>query len=131
LRLGAFDALVGINCCAKASTFRMRAGRDPRRRRKDFAWQTSLVQTIGRAARNVDGKVILCADQITGSMERAIAETDRRREKQVDPTPTTSRREHQEIHRRHHEQRLRARPCGDRRRWHGGSASGTMEAGTA
>src|SRR4029077_1724492 len=41
-------------------------------------------QTIGRAARNVDGKVILYADQITGSMQRAIAEDDRRREKQVE-----------------------------------------------
>jgi excinuclease ABC subunit B len=46
--------------------------------------ETSLIQTIGRAARNVDGKVILYADQITGSMTRAIAETDRRREKQVE-----------------------------------------------
>jgi excinuclease ABC subunit B len=46
--------------------------------------ETSLIQTIGRAARNVDGKVILYADQITGSMQRAIAETDRRREKQVE-----------------------------------------------
>jgi excinuclease ABC subunit B len=46
--------------------------------------ETSLIQTIGRAARNVDGRVILYADQITGSMERAIAETDRRREKQVE-----------------------------------------------
>ncbi len=45
--------------------------------------ETSLVQTIGRAARNVDGRVILYADGMTGSMERAIAETDRRREKQV------------------------------------------------
>ncbi|MEL6948280.1 MAG: UvrB/UvrC motif-containing protein, partial [Pseudomonadota bacterium] len=45
--------------------------------------ETSLVQTIGRAARNVDGRVILYADSMTGSMERAIAETDRRREKQV------------------------------------------------
>ena len=44
--------------------------------------ETSLVQTIGRAARNVDGRVILYADKITGSMERAIGETDRRREKQ-------------------------------------------------
>ena len=42
------------------------------------------MQTIGRAARNVDGKVILYADRITGSMERAMAETDRRREKQVE-----------------------------------------------
>jgi excinuclease ABC subunit B len=46
--------------------------------------ETSLVQTIGRAARNIDGRVILYADQITGSMERAIAETDRRRERQVE-----------------------------------------------
>ena len=45
--------------------------------------ETSLVQTIGRAARNVDGKVILYADGMTGSMERAIAETNRRREKQL------------------------------------------------
>jgi excinuclease ABC subunit B len=44
--------------------------------------ETSLVQTIGRAARNIDGHVILYADGITGSMERAMAETDRRREKQ-------------------------------------------------
>uniref|UniRef100_UPI00286AA956 UvrB/UvrC motif-containing protein n=1 Tax=Brevundimonas sp. TaxID=1871086 RepID=UPI00286AA956 len=44
--------------------------------------ETSLIQTIGRAARNVDGRVILYADRITGSMERAIAETNRRRERQ-------------------------------------------------
>jgi excinuclease ABC subunit B len=44
--------------------------------------ETSLVQTIGRAARNVDGRVILYADQITGSMKRAMSETDRRRAKQ-------------------------------------------------
>src|SRR5262249_49437520 len=44
--------------------------------------ETSLVQTIGRAARNIDGRVILYADGVTGSMERAIAETNRRREKQ-------------------------------------------------
>src|SRR4029077_2062830 len=45
--------------------------------------ETSLVQTIGRAARNIDGRVILYADTVTGSMERAIAETNRRREKQT------------------------------------------------
>jgi len=45
--------------------------------------ETSLIQTIGRAARNVDGKVILYADAVTGSMQRAIAETERRREKQA------------------------------------------------
>ncbi|PNB48691.1 excinuclease ABC subunit UvrB, partial [Pseudomonas sp. FW305-130] len=44
--------------------------------------ETSLIQTIGRAARNVDGRVILYADRITGSMERAMNETNRRREKQ-------------------------------------------------
>jgi excinuclease ABC subunit B len=44
--------------------------------------ETSLIQTIGRAARNVDGRVILYADKITGSMERAIGETERRRAKQ-------------------------------------------------
>jgi excinuclease ABC subunit B len=46
--------------------------------------ERSLVQTIGRAARNVDGKVILYADKETDSMQRAIAETDRRREKQLE-----------------------------------------------
>ena len=46
--------------------------------------ETSLIQTIGRAARNVDGKVVLYADNVTGSMERAIAETNRRREKQLE-----------------------------------------------
>ncbi|MDE2043085.1 MAG: UvrB/UvrC motif-containing protein, partial [Alphaproteobacteria bacterium] len=45
--------------------------------------ETSLVQTIGRAARNVDGRVILYADKITGSMARAMAETERRRAKQT------------------------------------------------
>ncbi|MCC6983742.1 MAG: UvrB/UvrC motif-containing protein, partial [Bauldia sp.] len=45
--------------------------------------ETSLIQTIGRAARNVDGKVILYADHVTRSMERAMAETERRREKQM------------------------------------------------
>ncbi|GAA3251732.1 hypothetical protein GCM10020258_07830 [Sphingomonas yabuuchiae] len=45
--------------------------------------ETSLIQTIGRAARNVDGRVILYADRITGSMERAMLETSRRREKQM------------------------------------------------
>ncbi|MCB1332559.1 MAG: UvrB/UvrC motif-containing protein, partial [Roseivivax sp.] len=45
--------------------------------------ETSLIQTIGRAARNADGRVIMYADRITGSMERALAETDRRREKQI------------------------------------------------
>jgi excinuclease ABC subunit B len=45
--------------------------------------ETSLIQTIGRASRNVDGRVIMYADRITGSMERALRETDRRRAKQM------------------------------------------------
>jgi hypothetical protein len=54
--------------------------------------ETSLIQTIGRAARNVDGKVILYADKVTGSMERAMEETERRRAKQL--KPTTRKRHH-------------------------------------
>jgi excinuclease ABC subunit B len=84
LRLGAFDVLIGINLlregldipeCALVAI--LDADKEGFLRS-----ETSLVQTIGRAARNVDGRVILYADQMTGSMERAIAETDRRREKQ-------------------------------------------------
>ncbi|MGM4919746.1 excinuclease ABC subunit UvrB [Tardiphaga sp. 813_E8_N1_3] len=86
LRLGAFDALVGINLlregldipeCALVAV--LDADKEGFLRS-----ETSLIQTIGRAARNVDGRVILYADQMTGSMTRAIAETDRRREKQVE-----------------------------------------------
>ena len=86
LRLGAFDALVGINLlregldipeCALVAI--LDADKEGFLRS-----ETSLIQTIGRAARNVDGKVILYADTMTGSMERAIAETNRRREKQVE-----------------------------------------------
>ena len=85
-RLGAFDALVGINLlregldipeCALVAI--LDADKEGFLRS-----ETSLIQTIGRAARNVDGRVILYADQVTGSMQRAIAETDRRREKQVE-----------------------------------------------
>lgn len=84
LRLGAFDALIGINLlregldipeCALVAI--LDADKEGFLRS-----ETSLIQTIGRAARNVDGRVILYADQVTGSMERAMAETGRRREKQ-------------------------------------------------
>jgi excinuclease ABC subunit B len=84
LRLGAFDALVGINLlregldipeCALVAI--LDADKEGFLRS-----ETSLVQTIGRAARNIDGRVILYADGVTGSMERAVAETNRRREKQ-------------------------------------------------
>lgn len=85
LRLGAFDVLIGINLlregldipeCALVAI--LDADKEGFLRS-----ETSLVQTIGRAARNVDGKVILYADRMTGSMERALAETNRRREKQM------------------------------------------------
>ncbi len=85
LRLGAFDVLVGINL--------LREGLDipecglvailDADKEGFLRSETSLIQTIGRAARNVDGKVILYADTITGSMERAMSETSRRREKQT------------------------------------------------
>ncbi|HUI97384.1 MAG TPA: excinuclease ABC subunit UvrB, partial [Xanthobacteraceae bacterium] len=84
LRLGAFDVLVGINLlregldipeCALVAI--LDADKEGFLRS-----ETSLIQTIGRAARNIDGKVVLYADMITGSMERAMAETNRRREKQ-------------------------------------------------
>jgi excinuclease ABC subunit B len=84
LRLGAFDILIGINL--------LREGLDipecglvailDADKEGFLRSETSLIQTIGRAARNVDGKVILYADTITGSMERAMGETRRRREKQ-------------------------------------------------
>jgi excinuclease ABC subunit B len=84
LRLGAFDVLVGINLlregldipeCALVAI--LDADKEGFLRS-----ETSLVQTIGRAARNIDGKVVLYADTVTGSMQRAMAETARRREKQ-------------------------------------------------
>jgi excinuclease ABC subunit B len=84
LRLGAFDALVGINLlregldipeCALVAI--LDADKEGFLRS-----ETSLIQTIGRAARNIEGRVILYADQVTGSMQRAMEETGRRREKQ-------------------------------------------------
>jgi excinuclease ABC subunit B len=84
LRLGVFDVLIGINLlregldipeCALVAI--LDADKEGFLRS-----ETSLIQTIGRAARNVDGKVVLYADHVTGSMERAMAETNRRREKQ-------------------------------------------------
>ena len=85
LRLGAFDVLVGINLLREGLDIpecRLVAILDADKE-GFLRSETSLIQTIGRAARNVDGKVILYADQITGSMERAMGETERRREKQV------------------------------------------------
>ncbi len=86
LRLGVYDVLVGINL--------LREGLDipecglvailDADKEGFLRSETSLIQTIGRAARNVDGRVILYADRTTGSMERALAETNRRREKQLE-----------------------------------------------
>ncbi|RME18263.1 MAG: excinuclease ABC subunit UvrB, partial [Alphaproteobacteria bacterium] len=85
LRLGAFDVLVGINL--------LREGLDipecglvailDADKEGFLRSETSLIQTIGRAARNAEGRVIMYADRITGSMERALAETNRRRARQI------------------------------------------------
>lgn len=86
LRMGVYDVLIGINL--------LREGLDipecglvailDADKEGFLRSETSLIQTIGRAARNVDGRVILYADRITGSMERALNETNRRREKQLE-----------------------------------------------
>ncbi|MDX1580949.1 MAG: excinuclease ABC subunit UvrB, partial [Alphaproteobacteria bacterium] len=85
LRLGVFDVLVGINL--------LREGLDipectlvailDADKEGFLRSETSLIQTIGRAARNVNGRAILYADVMTGSLERALEETNRRREKQI------------------------------------------------
>ena len=85
LRLGVFDVLVGINL--------LREGLDMPEvslvaildadKEGFLRSERSLIQTIGRAARNLNGRAILYADRITGSMERAIGETERRRDKQI------------------------------------------------
>jgi excinuclease ABC subunit B len=84
-RKGEFDILVGVNL--------LREGLDlpevsligilDADKEGFLRSETSLIQTIGRAARNVDGRVILYADTVTGSMQRAMEETNRRREKQI------------------------------------------------
>ncbi len=92
LRLGEFDVLVGINL--------LREGLDlpevslvailDADKEGFLRSETSLIQTIGRAARNVDGQVVMYADTVTDSMQRAIGETNRRRELQMPTTPSTA-----------------------------------------
>ena len=86
LRLGVFDVLIGINLLREgldipecALVCILDADKEGYLRSK-----TSLVQTIGRAARNVDGRVLLYADQMTASLEYALGETERRRERQME-----------------------------------------------
>lgn len=86
LRIGEFDVLVGINL--------LREGLDipevslvailDADKEGFLRSETSMIQTIGRAARNAHGQVIMYADEVTGSMERAITETERRRKKQIE-----------------------------------------------
>ena len=86
LRLGIFDVLIGINLLREgldipecALVCILDADKEGYLRSK-----TSLVQTIGRAARNIDGRVLLYADRMTGSLDYALSETERRRQKQVE-----------------------------------------------
>lgn len=105
LRLGVFDVLVGINL--------LREGLDlpevslvailDADKEGFLRSEGALIQTIGRAARNINGTAIMYADRVTGSMQRAIAETDRRRKKQVefniahDITPATIRKQVRDV----------------------------------
>lgn len=105
LRLGEFDVLVGINL--------LREGLDipevslvailDADKEGFLRSETSLVQTVGRAARNSKGRVIMYADSVTGSMERALKETDRRRSIQIayneehHITPTTIKKDVREV----------------------------------
>lgn len=92
LRKGEFDVLVGINL--------LREGLDipevslvailDADKEGFLRSETSLVQTIGRAARNAEGKVIMYADEVTDSMQKAIQETYRRRRSSRDTTPNTA-----------------------------------------
>jgi excinuclease ABC subunit B len=129
LRLGTYDVLVGINL--------LREGLDipecglvailDADKEGFLRSETSLIQTIGRAARNSESKVILYADRRTGSMDRAIGETDRRRAKQVayneehNITPLTITRGVSDILEQVMEKQAKGRSPGA---WRGGKGSG-------
>jgi len=112
LRLGAFDVLVGINLLREgldipecSTVAILDADKEGFLRSR-----TSLIQTIGRAARHLDGRVILYADKLTGSLKAAISETERRRNKQElynkknDITPESIRKNVGDILQKHHEE---------------------------
>ena len=85
LRMGVFDVLVGINLLREGLDIPECAlvGILDADKEGFLRSETSLIQTIGRAARNVDGKVILYADKETKSIKKAVAETERRRNIQI------------------------------------------------
>ena len=126
LRLGEFDVLVGINL--------LREGLDlpevslvavfDADKEGFLRSEGSLIQTIGRAARNIRGKAILYADQVTGSMQRAIDETNRRRAKQIEFNAAARHRAAIDPQGRagHHGRRARS-PRGKRRRTARGAAA--------
>ena len=92
LRLGVFNALIGINLLREGLDIPECALVAIRDADKEgyLRSKTSLIQTIGRAARHVEGKVVLYADTITGSMKYAIDETERRRRKQIEYNKTNN-----------------------------------------
>jgi excinuclease UvrABC helicase subunit UvrB len=124
LRLGAFDVLVGINL--------LREGLDipevslvailDADKEGFLRAERSLIQTIGRAARNLNGRAILYADKMTDSMKKAIDETERRRNKQI---------AHNEAERHHAAQHQEGSARPDRRRLQREIGQGAGEAGTA
>jgi excinuclease ABC subunit B len=124
LRLGSFDVLVGINL--------LREGLDipevslvailDADKEGFLRAERSLIQTIGRAARNLNGRAILYADKMTDSMKKAIGETERRREKQI---------AHNEAARHHAAQHQEGSARPHRRRLQREGEQGAGEAGTA